>query len=68
MFCVGKNVYATQFHPEGDGQGFTVRINAYKQHGFFHKDKADELVAAVNREDTTHTHEILRRFVERYAG
>ena len=28
MFRVGNNVYATQFHPEGDGEGFTVRIHA----------------------------------------
>ncbi|MFT5399692.1 MAG: GMP synthase (glutamine-hydrolyzing) [Planctomycetota bacterium] len=68
MFRVGKNVYATQFHPEGDGQGFTIRIQAYKNHGYFPVEKADELIAAVNREDTPQAHEILRRFVERYSG
>ena len=30
MFRVGENVYATQFHPEGDAEGFTVRVHAYK--------------------------------------
>lgn len=68
MFRVGANVYATQFHPEGDGQGFTVRIEAYKHHGYFPAEKADELIAAVNSEDTPYSREILRRFVERYAG
>ena len=66
MFRVGKNVYATQFHPEGDGSGFTVRIHAYKHHGYFPAAEADALIQAVNREDTPYAREILRRFVARY--
>jgi len=66
MFRVGENVYATQFHPEGDGEGFTVRIHAYKHHGYFPAEEADELIQAVTRQDTPHAREILRRFVERY--
>ena len=68
MFRVGQNVYATQFHPEGDGEGFTVRIHAYKNHGYFPAEQADALIHAVNREDTPHAREILRRFVDRYAS
>ena len=66
MFRVGRNVYATQFHPEGDGAGFTVRIHAYKHHGYFPAGEADALIQAVNREDTPYAREILRRFVARY--
>jgi GMP synthase (glutamine-hydrolysing) len=66
MFRVGENVYATQFHPEGDGDGFTVRIHAYKHHGYFPPEEADDLIVAVNRSDTPYAREILRRFVERY--
>ena len=66
MFRVGENVYATQFHPEGDGAGFTVRIHAYKNHGYFPAAQADALIEAVNRYDTPHAREILRRFVARY--
>ncbi len=66
MFRVGANVYATQFHPEGDGEGFTVRIHAYKHHGYFPAEEAEELIIAVNRSDTPWSREILRRFVERY--
>lgn len=66
MFRVGTNVYATQFHPEGDGEGFTVRIHAYKHHGYFPPEEADDLIVAVNRSDTPHAREILRRFVARY--
>ncbi len=68
MFRVGENVYATQFHPEGDAEGFTVRIHAYKHHGYFPPHEADALIEAVNGEDTPHAREILRRFVARYAA
>ncbi len=67
MFRIGENVYATQFHPEGDGEGFTVRIHAYKHHGYFPAEEADALITEVNREDTPYAREILRRFVARYA-
>ena len=67
MFRVGNNVYATQFHPEGDSEGFTVRIHAYKHHGYFEPHQADELISAVCEEDTPYAQEILRRFVQRYA-
>ena len=67
MFRLGENVYATQFHPEGDSEGFAVRIQVYKHHGYFRPEQAEDLIAAVNREDTPYAREILRRFVERYA-
>lgn len=66
MFRIGSNVYATQFHPEGDPEGFTVRINAYKYHGYFAPDTAEDLMATVAREETPLAKEILRRFVSRY--
>jgi GMP synthase (glutamine-hydrolysing) len=66
MFRVGDNVYATQFHPEGDADGFIVRIHAYKNHGYFPPETADDLIHAVSREDTPYSREILRRFVARY--
>ncbi len=66
MFRVGQNVYATQFHPEGDAAGFTVRINAYKHHGYFAPETAQRLIEVVSRVQTPYAQEILRRFVERY--
>ncbi len=68
MFRVGQNVYATQFHPEGDAEGFTVRIHAYKHHGYFEPHEAERLIAAVGAEQTPHAQEILKRFVERYGA
>lgn len=66
MFRVGSNVYATQFHPEGDFEGFDVRINAYKHHGYFPPETAEALSNRIRAEHTPEAHEILRRFAARY--
>ena len=66
MFRVGEHVYATQFHPEGDCEGFTLRIYAYKHHGYFEPHEADDLIERVCRKKTPFAQEILRRFVAIY--
>ncbi|MGB1111118.1 MAG: glutamine amidotransferase [Gammaproteobacteria bacterium] len=66
MFRVGENVYATQFHPEGDAEGFTTRIHVYKHHGYFQPHEADALIEAVCERETPEAQAILRRFVARY--
>lgn len=66
MFRIRSNVYATQFHPEGDLEGFSVRIRAYKNHGYFAPDTAQDLIEAVAKEDTPFAKRILERFVSRY--
>ena len=68
MFRVGKNVYATQFHPEGDCEGFQTRIHAYKNHGYFRPDEVESLCEAVGQVDTLYAQKLLRRFVSRYAS
>lgn len=68
MFRIGDNVYATQFHPEGDSDGFITRIHAYKHHGYFQPHKAQELIEAVCQKETPYAQKILKRFVERYAS
>ena len=66
MFRIGKNVYATQFHPEGDAEEFILRIDTYSHHGYFKPHEAENLKANVSRKPTPHAQEILRRFVSRY--
>ncbi len=68
MFRIGENVYATQFHPEGDSEGFIVRIHAYKHHGYFQPHEAECLIEAVSRENTPFAQKILQRFISRYAS
>lgn len=67
MFRVGRNVYATQFHPEGDPEGFAIRINIYKHHGYFLPHEAEGLVEKIKDARTPYAQEILKRFVHRYA-
>lgn len=66
MFRVKTNVYATQFHPEADPEGFALRIRVYRNHGYFPPEEAEDLIASVRREETPVPQAMLRRFVERY--
>jgi len=67
MFRVKENIYATQFHPEGDPEGFELRINVYKNHGYFPAESAERLIEAVHGESTPQAQLILERFVARYS-
>lgn len=66
MFRVGQNVYATQFHPEADAEEFSLRIDIYRNHGYFKPHEAEELKQRVSQKPTPYAQEILRRFVECY--
>jgi GMP synthase (glutamine-hydrolysing) len=66
MFRIGGNVYATQFHPEGDAGEFILRIDTYRNHGYFEPHEADELKKRVCLKPTPYAQEILRRFVASY--
>lgn len=66
MFRLRNNIYATQFHPEADAEGFIVRINVYKHHGYFPPETAEDLIAAVSKENTPVPRTILERFANRY--
>jgi len=66
MFRIGNNVYATQFHPEGDTEEFILRINTYANHGYFEPHEAETLKKEVSRKPTPYAQEILRRFVDSY--
>lgn len=66
MIRAGRNVYATQFHPEADGPEFALRIRIYRHKGYFDPSEADDLTARVLSETVTVPAAILRGFVERY--
>ncbi|MBK0329173.1 glutamine amidotransferase [Rhodobacteraceae bacterium F11138] len=66
MIRHGRNVYATQFHPEADASDFERRIRIYRNHGYFAPERADELIQACHRANVTQPAEILRRFAARY--
>lgn len=66
MLRVGRNVYATQFHPELDADGLALRINIYKHAGYFAPSEAQALIDAVRREHVTEPVKILQQFIKRY--
>jgi GMP synthase (glutamine-hydrolysing) len=66
-FRLGRNVYATQFHPELDVEGICLRIDTYRGHGYFDAHEADDLLAEARAAHVEHPPRLLARFVELYA-
>lgn len=66
MIRVGENVYATQFHPEADGDVFAARIRIYKDRGYFAPEDAAALTDASHAAEVRVPPKILKRFVARY--
>ena len=66
MIRHGRNVYATQFHPEADSTEIEVRIRIYRNYGYFPPDDAHRLIEMCHATDVHAPGSILRRFVERY--
>ena len=66
MIRYGKNVYATQFHPEADGDVFALRIRIYRDKGYFAPEDADSLTAAARLGNPQAGNRILRNFIARY--
>ncbi|MGR2752967.1 glutamine amidotransferase [Agromyces arachidis] len=68
VYRVGRNVYATQFHPEVTTEDFIARARVYRHHGYF---PARELRAVSERlaaASVTEPQRMLRRFVELAGG
>ncbi|NUR06279.1 MAG: glutamine amidotransferase [Nocardioidaceae bacterium] len=66
-FRVGRNVYATQFHPELDIHGLCTRIEVYKHAGYFEPSQAESLKQMARAGAVHDPPKILQRFVQRYA-
>jgi GMP synthase (glutamine-hydrolysing) len=66
-FRVGRNVYATQFHPELDIEGLCTRIEVYKHAGYFEPHEADSLKAMAREGQVHEPPHLLQRFVAAYA-
>ncbi len=66
MFKYGDNVYATQFHPEADADGFETRIRIYRNKGYFPPETADTLIEMCRAADVFAPEMVLRNFVQRY--
>jgi GMP synthase (glutamine-hydrolysing) len=66
-FRLGRNVYATQFHPELDPVAICDRIDAYGSHGYYAPHERESLKAAAREALVTEPVRLLARFVELHA-
>ena len=66
-FRLGSNVYATQFHPELDIDALCLRIEVYKEYGYFDPPQAQSLKDMARRSVVVEPPRLLKTFVERYA-
>ncbi|MBT8271299.1 MAG: glutamine amidotransferase [Flavobacteriaceae bacterium] len=66
MIRFQSNIYATQFHVELDEQGIQLRIDVYKNHGYFKPEDAEKLIREMSGSNVVHPERILQRFVEIY--
>ncbi len=65
-FRVGRNVYATQFHPELDAAAMASRVHAYVGHGYFDPTEVDALLDRIRVADVRASQMVLARFTEQY--
>lgn len=66
-FRLGRNVYATQFHPELDPVALCDRIDAYSGHGYYEPHERESLKAAAREALVVEPVRLLARFVELHA-
>jgi GMP synthase (glutamine-hydrolysing) len=66
-FRVGRNVYATQFHPELDVAGLCLRIEVYRYSGYFEPEEAESIKAMARESAVLDPPRLLQRFVEVHA-
>ena len=66
-FRLGRNVYATQFHPELDAAALCDRVDAYSAHGYYEPHERESLKAAAREAMVTEPVRLLARFVELHA-
>ena len=66
MFRVGRNVYATQFHPELDVAALVTRVRVYQHAGYFEPSEMNDLIARLTPAVVTEPGRILANFAQRY--
>ena len=66
MFRIRKNIYGTQFHPELDFENLEIRINVYKNAGYFPPEDAEKLIEMGRKENIIYPMMIMKNFIERY--
>lgn len=66
MIRFGKNIYATQFHTELDVDDILLRIQIYKNHGYFSPKDSELLIKKTKNYHVTIPSMILHKFIQKY--
>ena len=66
MIKFKNNIYAMQFHTELDEEGILLRIEVYKNYGYFSPDDAKILIKKAKEYEVTSPNQILKRFIDKY--
>lgn len=66
-FRLGRNVYATQFHPELDIHGLCTRIDVYRHSGYFEPSQAEQVKEMARAGTVFEPPKMLKSFVQAYA-
>jgi GMP synthase (glutamine-hydrolysing) len=64
---IKKNIYGTQFHPELDNDGLTLRIQIYKHAGYFPPEDAENLIDKARKQSVFVPEQIFRKFIQLYS-
>lgn len=65
---VNENLYGVQFHPELDIYGLSVRLNAYRHHGYFDPSEYDEIMNIVGNSSLDKARNIITKFCTKYCS
>lgn len=68
MFRLGRNAYASQFHPELDADTFEQRLRIYADQGYYQSGGNDRAVADARRFDVARSAQVLRNFTRLHSG
>ena len=66
MARIRNNIYLTQFHPELDYEGISVRIDVFADHGYYPKSERPKVEERVRGVDVAPAHLMLSNFVDRF--
>ncbi|MFO7690547.1 MAG: glutamine amidotransferase [Cryobacterium sp.] len=67
-FRLGENVYATQFHPELTRESIVTRLRVYRNNGYFHPDRFDDVMQAIGSSRVSEPAKLVSAFVQRFGG
>ncbi|MGO4692587.1 glutamine amidotransferase [Glaciibacter sp. 2TAF33] len=67
-FRVGRNVYATQFHPELTRESLITRLRIYRNHGYFDPSTVDDVIATAGTAAVTEPPRLVKAFIDRFSS